>query len=54
VAEVIMRKAILVYTLAVAAQQGDPKATEVWSPVPPVVRAGEGTAPPGDAIVLFD
>jgi len=47
--------AVLAYTLAVAAaQQGDPKATEVWSPVPPVVRSGEGTAPPGDAIVLFD
>ncbi len=50
---------ILVYTLAVAApakevQQGDPKATEVWSPVAPVVRSGEGTAPPSDAIVLFD
>ena len=51
------RIAVLVYTLAVAAaagQQGDPKATEVWSPVPPVVRSGEGTAPPSDAIVLFD
>ena len=51
-----MRNTILVYTLAMAApaQQGDPAATEVWAPVPPVVRAGEGTAPPGDAIVLFD
>ncbi len=50
--------AFLVYTLAVAATQqpqgGDPKATEVWSPVPPVVRSGVGTAPPSDAIVLFD
>jgi hypothetical protein len=45
----------LVYTLAMASvQQGDPKATEVWSPVPPVVRPGEGAAPPSDAIVLFD
>jgi hypothetical protein len=46
---------LLVYTLAMASvQQGDPKATEVWSPVPPVVRPGEGAAPPSDAIVLFD
>jgi hypothetical protein len=51
------RIGVLVYTLAMAAaagQQGDPKATEVWSPVPAVVRSGEGTAPPSDAIVLFD
>jgi len=46
---------VLVYTLAVAAagQQGDPKATELWSPVPPSVRAIDGAAP-SDAIVLFD
>ncbi|HEY7699642.1 MAG TPA: DUF1080 domain-containing protein [Vicinamibacteria bacterium] len=48
------RIVFLVYTLAMASvQQGDPKATEVWSPVPPVVRPGEGAAPPSDAIVLF-
>ncbi|MFO1388228.1 DUF1080 domain-containing protein [Cellvibrio sp.] len=29
------------------------EATEVWSPVPPVVTANENT-PPSDAIVLFD
>jgi hypothetical protein len=46
---------VLVYTLAMAGiQEGDPKATEVWSPVPPVVRPGAGSAPPSDAIVLFD
>jgi hypothetical protein len=50
-----MRTGVLVYTLGVAlGQQGDPKATEVWSPVPPVVRPGDGVAPPSDAIVLFD
>jgi hypothetical protein len=40
---------------AVRAQQaqGDPKLTEVWEPVPPVVTPGVGTAPPSDAIVLF-
>src|SRR5450432_2453312 len=41
---------------AVAAQtpQGDPKATEQWEPVPPVVWPGAHGAPPSDAIVLFD
>ena len=41
---------------AVAAQtpQGDPKATEQWEPVPPVVLPGTPGAPPSDAIILFD
>jgi len=33
-----------------------PEATEVWQPVPPIVKPGtaiEGAAPPSDAIVLF-
>jgi len=34
--------------------QIDPKLTEVWKPVPPVVMPGIGTRPPSDAIVLFD
>lgn len=34
--------------------QTDPKATEVWEPVPKVVTPGVGAAPPSDAIVLFD
>jgi hypothetical protein len=34
--------------------KGNPKLTEVWEPVPPVVAPGVGTAPPSDAIVLFD
>jgi len=47
--------AVLLYTLAMASsQEGDPKATEIWAPVPPVVRPGEGAAPPSDAVVLFD
>ena len=34
---------------------GDPKDTEQWTPVPPVVRPGEAPgAPPSDAVVLFD
>lgn len=34
--------------------QGDPKLTEVWEPVPPVVTPGDLFEPPSDAIVLFD
>jgi hypothetical protein len=38
-----------------AQQQGDPKLTEVYSPVPPVVSPGKTNSdPPSDAIVLFD
>lgn len=36
------------------AQQGDPKATEVWEPEPRVVTSAEPTKAPSDAIVLFD
>ena len=34
--------------------QPDPKATEVWDPIPRVVTPGVGTAAPSDAIVLFN
>jgi Domain of Unknown Function (DUF1080) len=35
--------------------QGDPKLTEVYTPVPPVVTPGKvNTEPPSDAIILFD
>ncbi|HEY0800217.1 MAG TPA: hypothetical protein VGD54_05195, partial [Steroidobacteraceae bacterium] len=34
---------------------GDPKATEQWQPVPPVVSPGANIgSPPSDAIILFD
>jgi hypothetical protein len=41
--------------LAAAAQQGDPKATEQWTPVPAIVTPGPAVspAPPSDAIVLL-
>ncbi len=39
---------------AAASQQGDPKATEVWTPVPPIVDPGGEAKPPSDAIILFD
>lgn len=35
------------------AQITDPKATEVWDPVPRKVDPGNATTPPSDAIVLF-
>ncbi|MBD0284522.1 MAG: DUF1080 domain-containing protein [Flavisolibacter sp.] len=31
-----------------------PEATEVWEPKPKIVTPGMGTAPPSDAIILFD
>jgi hypothetical protein len=34
--------------------QTDPKLTEVWDPVPPIITPGTGTSAPSDAIVLFD
>lgn len=46
--------AVLVGATIVQAQEGDPEATEVWEPEPAVVTPGAGTAPPSDAIVLFD
>jgi len=36
------------------AQNGDPKATETWEPVPKIVNTGAVNAAPSDAIVLFD
>ena len=38
----------------VSGQIRTPQSTEIWKPVPPVVTPGEYTAPPSDAIVLFD
>ena len=35
-------------------QKGDPKATEVWEPVPKLVTAGEANSAPSDAIILFN
>lgn len=37
-----------------SAQEFDPEISEVWEPEPRVVTPGMGTAPPSDAIVLFD
>ena len=40
--------------LPACAEEMDPKLTEVWEPEPAVITSGAGTAPPSDAIVLFD
>jgi hypothetical protein len=46
---------LLLSPLGAAAQERpDPKLSEVWEPVPRVVRPGAGTAALSDAIVLFD
>lgn len=37
-----------------AQEKSNPEVTEVHEPIPPVVTPGEGTAPPSDAVVLFD
>ena len=43
-----------VFSMSALAQEWKPQLTEYYDPVPPVVTPGEGTAPPSDAIVLFD
>jgi hypothetical protein len=47
---------LLAFTLplAVALAEGDPHATEVWTPVPPVVSVPANSGIPSDAVVLFD
>lgn len=45
---------VLLLASIASGQQGDPKATEVWTPVPPVVDPGGAGRPPSDAVVLFD
>jgi hypothetical protein len=37
-----------------APARGNPADTEVWQPVPKIITPGQETAPPSDAIVLFD
>lgn len=54
-----MKLQILTFLFALTAtltysQIEDPKATEVWEPVPRMVDPGNSTTPPSDAVVLFD
>jgi hypothetical protein len=56
----LIMKKILLNILAIScslgmhAQEWHPSLTYIWEPVPPVVTPGSGTAPPLDAIILFD
>jgi hypothetical protein len=46
-----------IFVIAIAPsfpQEGNPKLTEIWEPVLPVVTPGAGTAPPSDAVALFN
>ena len=46
----------VLFIVSTSFAQKEPEATEVWEPVPPVVKTGDlnFTPPPSDAIVLFD
>ena len=46
--------AMLFFGASLFGQITDPKATEVWDPVPRKVTPGKNGAAPSDAIVLFD
>ena len=50
----VLLMTLLLTTLGIQAQEFNPKLSEVWEPEPRVVTPGEGTAPPSDAIILFD
>jgi hypothetical protein len=47
---------ILMTFHVLAQQQGDPKLTEIWSPVPKVITPGKPAFPgaPSDAVILFN
>jgi 3-keto-disaccharide hydrolase len=46
---------IVIFSVSVNAQPGDPKLTEVWTPVPKIVTPGATNSDaPSDAIILFD
>ena len=45
---------LLVGQIAFAQERMKPEETEVWEPEPQVIQPGIFTAPPSDAIVLFD
>ena len=46
---------LLILSVGMNAQNGDPKLTEVWTPVPKIVTPGATNSDaPSDAIILFD
>jgi len=45
----------IIVSMNVRAQSGDPKLTEVWTPVPKIVTPGTTNSDaPSDAVILFD
>lgn len=54
----IFQSLIVIVTLLISvsmqAQRPEPQVTEILEPVPAVITPGDGTAPPSDAIILFD
>jgi hypothetical protein len=42
------------FCMGILAQEWKPELTDKWEPVPPVVKPGDCTTPPSDAIILFD
>ncbi len=51
---VFLTTLLFLFAMTMEAQNSIPEVTEVHEPVPPVIDPGVGTAPPSDAIVLFD
>jgi hypothetical protein len=54
-ANLLLLFSLIIFTDINAQQRGDPKLTEVWSPVPKVITAGKSVSndAPSDAIILF-
>src|SRR5215470_992265 len=51
---VCLLSSALIVSLNLMAQAGDPKLTEVWTPVPKIVTPGATSSDaPSDAIILF-
>tara|TARA_Y100000114_G_C11763986_1_gene331993 strand:+ start:18221 stop:18994 length:774 start_codon:yes stop_codon:yes gene_type:complete len=50
----LLAATLLLTGVSLSAQITDPKATEVWEPVPRKVTPGKNGAAPSDAVVLFD
>lgn len=53
--KILLSAFALTFSITSWAQRGDPKLTEVWEPVPPVVTPGSTfSSAPSDAVILFD
>jgi len=51
---IAMVLAILFIPCLLYSQKWEPALTEVWKPIPAKVTPGKGSAPPSDAVILFD